>query len=708
MPNTPNRTRYIPIDDRIPQSTVRALILARTSNPGGGPADVESQVDQSLAFVRAMGWTLIHPDDLYFYTDAKSGMRRVRRPALTAALKMAQQDKVDVIVCLKLARIDRKAPRRSWAIETAAQFGVEFRFVNHAETRGRLPEGELAELQRFIEDMYDEREAKEIAARLSPGKLKRYEQGLPHGGRAGPLYGYAEGQRRYKSDRTDGRGRPMGLLTWVIDESKAAPMAASKAEWVRRLVDTVDQTDIRNLSLRGLARWLEDKGAPTATGEGHWSAKQVYNLLRNGKYAGVGRNLRYEVIWDQHRDRSTHEVAADSQTKLRDKDKTYDVSTTAVPPIITDRAKWDRVQAKLDALREQNNRGGPRRTDAAAHASLLDGFVRCVCGGKMTRYWDHYGKRPFYHCGKRSGTPLAPCRRHEIAAHKVDALALRLLAETLTDPERILEIADAAEAQLTRAESDAALAEASAQAYNKTIAKIDADREKLRVALKALTGVPGAEGAIVETRARLDALDAERVEAEAARDAAVPEHGRATARAAFLRELFTVRDVDLDFTPGSAFDPAAPIQPGEPTHLEIGWAGVATGKVGRRIRTSRLPLHQAAALLQVPESEIATLGLPVRRGEWGRYENDDGTWEESKEFDTVSTADVIECLLKRMSRDRLHKLLGDLEVVVRVKHPRSRAEWAVYGPTPATERVTLEVLGTVVVRSDAANVSRFS
>src|SRR5258708_22076364 len=101
---------------------------------------------------------------------------------------MAQRDEVDGIVCLKLARIARKTPMRYWAMETAAQFGAEFRFVNHPQTRGKMPDDEVAQLKRFIEDTYDEREAKEIVARLSPGKLARYEQGLPHGGRNGPLY----------------------------------------------------------------------------------------------------------------------------------------------------------------------------------------------------------------------------------------------------------------------------------------------------------------------------------------------------------------------------------------------------------------------------------------------------------------------------------------------------------------------------------------
>ena len=101
-------------------------------------------------------------------TETKSGMRQVRRPVLKQVLGMAQRGEVNIILCLKLARIDRRMPMRYAAMQTAKEYGVEFRFVNHPETRGKLPEGEMANLQRFMDDMYDEREAKEIVARCPP------------------------------------------------------------------------------------------------------------------------------------------------------------------------------------------------------------------------------------------------------------------------------------------------------------------------------------------------------------------------------------------------------------------------------------------------------------------------------------------------------------------------------------------------------------
>jgi len=683
----------VPIDERDP-NTVRALILARTSNPSGTQEDVESQVDQVYAFIRTMGWHLIHPDDLYAYAETKSGMRQVRRPVLKQVLRMAQQDKVDVIVCLKLARIDRKPPKRYHAMQAAADFGVEFRFVNHPETRGRLPEGEAAELKRFIEDMYDEREAKEIVARLSPGKRKRYEQGLPHGGRAGALYGYADGVRRYKGEHEGRQGRPLGLLTWVIDADKAA--------WVRWLFKTADETDIHDLSLRGLARALETRGAPTATGAGNWSAKQVYNLLRNGKYGGKGENLRYQVTWAQYTDSATHEVYDTSQVRMRE-GGTFPVPTSAVPAIV-DAAVWERVQEKLDHLRDQHNRGGPRRTDAAAHASLLDGYVRCAhCGGKMTRYWGSRAKHPFYQCGKRSGTPFHPCAPHQIAAPAVDAFAMRLLAQVLTDPEKILELAGAAETQLAKAEGDASLTAARMRAYETRLDAIAADQDKLRTALKALSTVPGMESAVADTRTRLDALDQDYDATAAEREALVPVQSHAHARAEFLRTLFTTRDVVWNFTA-----PFTNEEVGEP-YLEIGWPGWEKGPHGELLTTSHMTTQQAAALLGVTVEDLeGRVDLPIARGQDFTDYRDDGTTVTDRWLDEVNTADVVFLLLERQSREQFRRTLRDLDVVVKVERPRSRADWARLGPTPVAMRVSLQVLGAVVVRNDATNISRFS
>jgi hypothetical protein len=89
--------------------------------------------------------------------------------------------------------------------------------------------------------------------------------------------------------------------------------------------------------------------------------------------------------------------------------------------------------------------------------------------------------------------------------------------------------------------------------------------------------------------------------------------------------------------------------------------------------------------------------LPVREDEV------DGVLEPQ-----VSTERVVRLLLERLGRERLRKLMDDLGVAVMVKRGRTRAEWLEKGPIALSERVTLQVMGTVAVRTDKANLSRFS
>src|SRR5947209_6588630 len=78
-----------------------------------------------------------------------------------------------------------------------------------------------------------------------------------------------------------------------------------------------------------------------------------------------------------------------------------------------------------------------------------------------------------------------------IVAATTDALALRLLAYALTNPEIALELADTARRQYGAAVTDAALADATLAAYNTRMAEIDAEQNKLITALSALSGVSG-------------------------------------------------------------------------------------------------------------------------------------------------------------------------------------------------------------------------
>ena len=202
--STTDQTTYISIAERDP-ATARAVILARSSDPGAKPEDMSSQVQQCVDFIARMGWTLIA--DPYAYCESKSGMRNVARPVLDDVLKLAISGQVDVIVCREFERVARSKGRRWQAFQTAEDHGAEFRFANQ-QPDGKLPDSAEGRLMQMFKEWKAEAEVETLNDRLWPAKQARYEAGLPHGGRAGALYGYAVGERKLGK-----HGKPMGVIS---------------------------------------------------------------------------------------------------------------------------------------------------------------------------------------------------------------------------------------------------------------------------------------------------------------------------------------------------------------------------------------------------------------------------------------------------------------------------------------------------------------
>jgi site-specific DNA recombinase len=683
-------TTYTPIDQR-DQLTVRAVILARSSDPSAKAEDMTSQVTQCEDFIQNMGWALLF--DPYAFAESKSGMRNVARPVLDDVLKLAIRGAVDVIVCREFERIARSKGRRWQAIQTALDYGVEFRFANLPATRGKLDDSGMMRLYQEVREYMAEAEAEKIAERLMPARLRRYEDGLPHG----KLYGYAPGERRKGS-----HGKPMGLLSWVMNEDEA--------KWMRWMFDWVDAQPLTDLSLRGMARELARRGAPTPRGASEWSATQVRNLLRNPKYGGQGRGLRYHSEWTLEQDpdsRSVREVLhiADRMADPeRWRNETHPILPTAIPPII-DQAQWERVQAKLKDAAALNNRGAPRRADAEANSTLLDrGYIRCAeCGGRMIRHRQTKSDHPYYRCYKSADRPSHPHIGFSVPARHVDALALRLLAKALTDPEKILEVAGAAEKQFIEATADAELAASALAAYHQRLAGITAEREKLLVAIASLRETTGTESVVAGIQARLAQLEQEREQAENDGEQAGPPRDHAQARLVFLRRLFSHRDTLFDpltHQVGGAGDPQVVIR----EWLSVVYAAELLGTEldDHPTPDAESPIFHGETLLKALGVELGA-DEEALRGLYLDHQDDAGRDESDHLYAEIKSECVVYWLLAKMPAARVRKLLHDLEAVVKVKRGRTRAEIdAGVKKPPLAERVHLEVLGTVQVRTNVA------
>jgi hypothetical protein len=387
-------------------------------------------------------------------------------------------------------------------------------------------------------------------------------------------------------------------------------------------------------------------------------------------------------------DEHTHEVVEVTRQRDRARDaargqsETYAIPTDAIPPLISVEL-FQRVQAVLAESSRLRNRPTRRRTDAVAHAALLDGgFAVCAeCHGRMSRWWHARDSTLFYDCTKRASQPSHPHAGFHVSARQVDTEVIRQLAHAITDPEDILRLADAAEAQIAGATVDARLREAALAAATKRLGDLGAQRQDLLAALDALSRIVGMDNQLAEIRQRLTRLDAEYAEAtEAAHDAS-PRHDRAVARAAFLRAMFTQRTRIINFALTAGATDA------DKDHDDDPWLDI-----GAHIECSR-----AAALLGVSEEALQATGIPVE------YDRVDGDIERH-----VATEQVVRLLLTRLPRDRFRAILRDFGATVYVKRGRARADWLRLGSLPMAERVTLQLLGTVQIGGDGTNLSSLS
>ena len=494
----------------------------------------------------------------------------------------------------------------------------------------------------------------------------------------------------------------MGVLKWEIEESKA--------QWVRWMFDWVDSHPPAEVSLRGMARELDRRGVLTPTGGREWAASQIKGILKNPKYCGRGRNLRYSSYWSQDRDPETKLVREVMYKVDRLKDpaewesSTLPISPDAIPAIVTPE-QCERVQVKLKEAAALNNRGGPRRGDEFANSSLLEGgYLYCAeCGGKMNRHWMKKYPFPYYRCFKSADRPSHQHVDFSVPAKHVDALARRMLAVAMTDPEKILELASAAEGKWTEANADALLAASALAAYRKRMADITAEHDKLRAALSSLKGTGVGGDAVSGIELRLLQLDQDRAQAESDYDRAMPARDHTQAHADFLQQMFTRRNDIFDLSGDTLV-----ILPGEEV-LRVGELRVRIREDGTSERYSVITTTQAAALLGVTVEELEPMGFRIERGETLTLGNEFGVPETSVQPDVVETADVVELLLCKTPRDKFRRLLHDLDAVVKVTRGRSRADIAAgVKKIPLADRVYLELLGTVQVRTDVTKLKTSS
>ncbi len=670
MPRNSERTPYVPIDERDP-ATVRAVILARKSGPStrrdsDSPIDpdVQTQVERCQRFIERIRWNLVA--DPYAYTEKnKSGYYRVERPVLDAVLQLAQRGEVDVIVASEFERVDRTKTGRYLAMGTAEKYGVEFRFENQPPN-GKLPDTLEGKIYRSIQDDLGEIERDRIVERTTPGRERRYAEGKPAGGRAGPPYGYTWPDKKKRK-----------TYDAFIEDPTEYPI-------LREMFERVANDE--RVSTRSLAMEFDARGIPTPTGKGAWSASTISRIIRNPIYCGRGRTKRWRVEMEPQRrgdNRQVHDYRKVYSRQGTDTylDETFPLAAGAVPVLIEPEL-WDQAQKALTNHRTFNGKLERANSTRPAEATLLHGgLVRCAnCGSWMIRMWPKDSTKVQYRCNSRASNPNQDCPMHQIPASAVDAITLRKVATVLSDPEQIVALADAAEAQAEQAAAAVDLADTKLAVMSELVAQTEQEREGYLSAIKSLSAIPGNENTITDLRAKLARLDLAIAQARESATRALPEYERAQRRQQMLDRISRFRNEDtiidlLDIEVGGEIRTIVQ----KVTHIK--------GSGERKLNMS-VQVEDAAELLGMSEATIRAMGTDggVRLVE-NPEADPEGAWIES-----IETWKVIYLLLQKAPHARVRQLLRDLGVQVLIKHPWPKEERAVRGRTPPAERVIVKFL----------------
>jgi DNA invertase Pin-like site-specific DNA recombinase len=646
------RVPHIPLDKREP-ATVRAVILARVSDPGEKDVTVEQQDDVGKPFIARMGWRYCGT-----YSDKRSGFLNVRRQGLDEVERLIQRRDVDVVVVMNWERLARKVERRYAALWLARKYGCEYRFVELLPD-GKLPDTTEAKIQAAVMEVFGEIEREKIIERTKRGRLKRATLGLPSGGRGGATYGFQVARE----------GEPYSV--WMEDETEGPIL--------REMFERVDTDE--TVSGNSLAADFLERGIFTREGN-TWTSTTVLEKLSNPLYCGRARLNRWIVEWLPKTDEDTGETYHVRTVRERtpdDEGEDYPIAPGTMP-VLVEPDLFDRVQRMLAVRSKQSGKVGRANSPHLANATLLNGeFVICAhCHHLMVRFWRHDTRGakdnpiPYYRCGLKGRDPAATCKVHMTPAPAVDALVMKLLAFALTDPEQLIALADANTQRHADAVTASEIAGAKLDGYAERLKEIATEKQRLlrKLNLSDPANEDDAED-IVRYRERIARIEIEHSNIETEMARLTPERERALDRQTFLRTLFTVRDSWINFATDETGETGQ-------SHIEIHkW----------------LDLSKGAALLGVPESQI---DLPIRRTYGSMQEFRDGPTVLVEE-EHVATVNVVLKLLRRSPRDKIRRVLRDLGAVVEISRPRPPAERATHGSTPVEERVTL-VIGALRLR----------
>ncbi len=351
----------------------------------------EAQVDYYTRYITDhAGWQLAG-----IYTDEGiTGTSTKHRAGFQNMVADALAGKIDLIITKSVSRFARNTVDSLTTVRTLKDAGVEVFF----EKENIWTFDAKGELLITIMSSLAQEEARSISENVTWGHRKRFADGkvtIPYG----RFLGYDKG--------------PDGNL--VINQAQAVT------------VRYIYSLYLDGQSLTCIARTLQKEGYQTATGNKHWSASQVRNILTNEKYKGDAL-LQKSYITD---------FLTKKQVKNEGEVPQYYV-TGNHEPIITP-AVWDFVQAELAAPATGRRSSSRQRT--------FSGKIRCPqCGawyGSKTWHAGTKYEKRIWRCNHKYASDT-PCSTPHVSDEQITAAFLDAVHHLLASRDQVDELVDKA------------------------------------------------------------------------------------------------------------------------------------------------------------------------------------------------------------------------------------------------------------------------
>jgi DNA invertase Pin-like site-specific DNA recombinase len=350
--------------------------------------DVPSQRDILIPFVEQHpDWTLIKE----FVEGGVSGFKVSAndRDALVEIKKMAARKEFDILVIYMSDRLGRIADETPLVVSFLNSHGIKVISYTEGEIKA---DTHADKLMTYIRYWQAEGESLKTSMRVTDAGERNVRQGKWRGGN--PPYGYhsvSRGTLNYK-------GKP-------IFDVEIHPETSETVKTVFRMYGT------ENYGGKGIAKYLNDKGIPSAEG-GHWNCSLIIKMLKNRLYTGV-----YEL------------------GRVR-KSRTLVLSPVMENLVIIPEREFNEVQAIMKKHTKNPDKTAQRQT---RHGKLLlTGFLYCgECGRKFTSHqyktqkarqdgslWKYHSVR--YRCGSYH-VPMerqGPCHQKVYKAADVEATVI--------------------------------------------------------------------------------------------------------------------------------------------------------------------------------------------------------------------------------------------------------------------------------------------